>query len=98
MRTVENMEINDGMKLWAYSCRKVGSSYAAIKPYLGVIVGSSFRPLGKNGELRNSGEVSHYLRTYALTEEVAIENYNKELDKIIQYYENEAKRYNSMKL
>lgn len=34
MRTVENMEINDGMKLWAYSCRKVGSSYAAIKPYL----------------------------------------------------------------
>ncbi len=25
MRTIENIESENGMKLWAYTCRKVGS-------------------------------------------------------------------------
>lgn len=98
MKTIEDIEIENGMKLWAYSCRKAGTSHTAIKPYLGVIVGSSFCPLGKNNELRKSGEVSRCLRKYSITEETAIENYNKELDIIIQFHEEEAKRYKSMKL
>lgn len=98
MRTIENIEIENGMKLWAYTCRKVGSSYTAIKPYLGVIVGSSFCPIGKNGELRKSGEVSRHLRKYSVSEETAIENYNKELDMIVQFHEDEAKRYRTMRL
>lgn len=98
MRTVENIVIEPNMKVWAYSCRKVGSSYTAIKPCLGIIVNSYFCPIGKDGELKTSGRVSSHLRKYAISEESAIENYNKEIDDIIRYYEDKITHYKNLKL
>lgn len=98
MNTIEGIELRDNVPIWAYSCRKFGSRYSTIRPYFGVLRGSSFYPIGKDGKLKSTGSVYCDQRTYSISEENAIRNFNEGIDKIISIYEKELDRYKKIKV
>ena len=82
-------------KVWAYACELHKTTTGRMNlhpPVFGVLDDYCFTPIGKNGKLANSKQVKQYTREYAETYEEAKEKYNKKIDDVIKYYEEQIER------
>jgi len=81
--------------VWAYACelqRTTTGRMSLQPPIEGILEGNDFIPFGKSGKLARSKSTHRYTRKYAGTYEEAKEKYNEEIDKLIQYYEDQIER------
>lgn len=96
---IKRSEVNDGDIVWAYaySTNSTEKSMALKKePVKGVIKNDKntyyFYEFKKNGELKKSSRVYLSSRSYALTEEDAIKEYNEDVMRQVRFLDDLKER------